>query len=203
MSKIENVIFDFGNVIVRWDPLLITEMTFGDLASRRMAEDIFHGAIWENLNKGTISGQEARKLYQEKFGFTDSHVENLFRNVKFSQTLIDGTLEVLKSLKTQGYGIYGLTDNVHEIIAYLKSNYNFWPLFDDVVVSADVGVLKPNPEIYRTLLANNRLVPQDCVFFDDLKKNILGAKKIGFQGFVFTSADKCKSDLSSLGIFID
>lgn len=202
MSQIKNVIFDFGNVIVRWSPLTIAKMTFGVLANEKLATDIFSNEIWLNLNRGIITEMEAKNLYQNQFGFSDHILHNLFENVKKSQILIDGTLDIVHALKRRGYGIYGLTDNVHEIIAHLKKTYDFWPLFDGVIVSAEENLLKPDPVIFERLTQRYQLKPEGCIFFDDVQKNVEGARSVGINAFVFTTSTKCKIDLKGLGVEI-
>jgi len=59
---------------------------------------------------------------------------------------------VLKRVKVAGYGVYALTDNVAEIVTFLRETYQFWELFDGSIVSSNVGMLKPDPEIFNSLL---------------------------------------------------
>lgn len=68
------------------------------------------------------------------------------------------SLDLLNRAKKAGYRVYALTDNINEIVEHLKSTYDFWPLFDGVTVSAEVGLLKPQPEIYFSLLSQQDLL---------------------------------------------
>jgi putative hydrolase of the HAD superfamily len=89
---------------------------------------------------------------------------------------------------------------VHEIVAYLRGRYDFWPLFDGACVSADHSTLKPDPRMYTWLTETYGLVPEECVFFDDLQKNVAGAKAVGMESFVFTTTAQAEEDLKSIGV---
>jgi putative hydrolase of the HAD superfamily len=93
-----------------------------------------------------------------------------------------------------------LTDNVHEIVAYHKSRNTFWELFEGCVVSAEIGLLKPNPEIFRHLLRTYDLTAAETVFLDDVQVNIDGARSIGIEAKLFTTPERCEQDLRALGL---
>ncbi len=96
--------------------------------------------------------------------------------------------------------MYALTDNVAEIVEYLKATYKFWPLFDGAVVSAELGVLKPQPEIYQALLSNNGLEASETVFIDDVPYNVEGAKTVGMAGIQFIDLVQCENELRALSV---
>jgi putative hydrolase of the HAD superfamily len=96
--------------------------------------------------------------------------------------------------------VYALTDNVVEIVEYLKATYEFWPLFDGATVSAELGMLKPQPEIYHALLSQHGLEASDTVFIDDMPCNVEGAKAAGITGIQFNDVFQCERELLALGI---
>ena len=198
---IKNVVFDFGNVLVRWSPLEIIRLTFGDLDhARELQRSIFQGRIWQDLNKGLITESEASEQYQQDFGFSPAECDRFFYYTKHTQILIHGSLELLKRVKRAGYRVYGLTDNVTEIIEYLKSTYDFWSLFDGVVVSANVGTLKPDPQIFRTLFSQYEIVSSETVFIDDMSYNVEGARSVGMFAIQCINALQCEKEMKELGL---
>ena len=201
---IRNVVFDVGNVFVRWSPETIAHRTFGDPidsdVNRRRAADIFGSPTWKALNRGELTFEEAAGLYRSDLGFTSQESDDLFFHIKDHQTPIDGTEELARGLKRAGYGVFGLTDNVHEMVAYQKSRYRYWDLFDGVIVSAEVGVLKPDPAIFRHLLERFALSAAETVFLDDVQRNVDGARAVGMEAFVFSDADQCAGTLRQLGL---
>ncbi|CAM3612859.1 Alpha-D-glucose-1-phosphate phosphatase YihX [Vibrio aerogenes CECT 7868] len=200
-EQIKNVVFDIGNVIVRWSPVEIIRLTFGSAVSpESMAQSIFQSPVWLNLNKGLISETEAKLQYQQAHYLSAEECERLFYYVKHTQLLIYGSTDLLKRVKNAGYGVYALTDNVKEIVSYLKMTYDFWELFDGTTVSASVGLLKPQPEIYQLLLSQYGLVAAETVFIDDMPHNVAGARAAGISAIQFENATQCEQDLKMLGL---
>ncbi len=198
---IKNVVFDVGNVIVRWAPLEIIRLTFGDVEQpEAMAKNVFMSDIWLDLNRGLLTEQEAKLRYQQELDFTADDSHRLFYYVKRSLIELYGSVALINKLKSAGYGVYALTDNVTELVDYLKQEYDFWPLFDGATVSADLGLLKPQPEIYQSLLTSNNLVAEECVFLDDMPHNVEGAKNVGIHAIQFFSAAQAEQELKTLGL---
>lgn len=200
-KNIKNVVFDIGNVVVRWAPLEIVRLTFGNIESaEERVKSIFQSDTWLELNKGNISESEAKLQYQQLHGLSELDCERLFYYVKRTQILIYGSVDLIKRVKAAGYRVYALTDNVHEIVAYLQDTYKFWNLFEGATVSAEVGLLKPQPEIYQSLLTQYALEASETVFIDDMPYNVEGAETVGMSAIQFANAGQCEADLKSLGL---
>ncbi|GLT14338.1 HAD family hydrolase [Vibrio algivorus] len=200
-DSIKNVVFDIGNVVVRWAPLEIIRLTFGEIDSLEEQEKlIFQSETWRSLNKGQITESDAKFQYQKTIGLTELECERLFYYVKQTQILIYGSVELIKRCKSAGYKVLALTDNVHEIVSHLKASYTFWDLFDGAIVSAEVGLLKPQTEIYHSLLSQYDLQASETVFIDDMPYNVKGAEAVGISAIQFVSAAQCEQALKSLGV---
>ncbi|WP_440878865.1 HAD family hydrolase [Vibrio natriegens] len=200
-NTIKNVVFDIGNVVVRWAPLEIVRLTFGNIDSaEEKVKSIFQSDTWLDLNKGIISESEAKLQYQQLLGFSELDCERLFYYVKQTQILIYGSVELIRRVKAAGYRVFALTDNVHEIVSYLKETYAFWNLFEGAAVSAELGLLKPQSEIYQSLLTQYELQASETVFIDDMPYNVAGAKTVGMAAIQFENARQCEADLKSLGL---
>ncbi|MDK2595031.1 HAD family hydrolase [Pseudoalteromonas obscura] len=200
-NRIKNVVFDIGNVVVRWSPVDIIRLTFPDAKEiNALAQSVFHSEIWLDLNKGLTTEQETKQQYQQVLGFSQQDTERLFHYTKQSLILLYQSVELIKRVKQAGYGVYTLTDNVHEIVAYLKDTYDFWDLFDGEIVSADLGVLKPQPEIYHALLEQYQLAANETVFLDDMPHNVAGAKAVGMAAIQFENAEQGVAALKLLGL---
>ena len=200
-GSIKNVVFDVGNVIVRWAPLEIVRLTFGEIESpEKLAKSIFQSNTWLDLNKGLLTESEAKLQYQKAIGLSDLECERLFYYVKQTQLLIFGSVDLVKRVKAAGYSVYALTDNVTEIVEYLKSTYTFWELFDGATVSADVGLLKPQPEIYQSLLYQHEILGSETVFIDDMPYNVRGAESVGISAIQFENSAQCENALKTLGL---
>lgn len=199
--RIKNVVFDIGNVIVRWSPQEIVELTFGKQNSpQARANDIFQSDVWLNLNKGQLTETEAAAEYQALFGWSQTECDQFFYYVKASQILIYGTINLIHRIKNAGYQVYALTDNVHEIVSHLKTTYDFWNLFDGATVSAEKGLLKPHAAIYNALLTDYNIKASETVFTDDMSHNVQGAELVGIRGIQFQNSEQCEHDLKALGL---
>lgn len=198
---VKNVVFDIGNVIVRWDPPLIAARAFGaERADDGFVRSIFEHDLWFQLNRGEISELQAKQRYRAALDFSDEETEALFFHIKDSLDLYEDTLAVMQRLETAGYRIFALSDNVHEIVAYLKSKYDFWRCFKGAVISAEKGVLKPSPEIFMHLLNDYGLVAEETVFLDDLQRNVDGAGAVGIRALQFLNAARAERDLKDMGL---
>ncbi|WP_117232495.1 HAD family hydrolase [Vibrio maerlii] len=199
--NIKNVIFDIGNVIVLWNPLEITRLTFGEINDpESKARSIFQTEIWLDLNKGRLTEEQAQQAYVEQGILTANEAKKLFYYVKQTQILLYGSVELLTRVKQAGYGVYALTDNVTEIVEHLKNTYDFWPLFDGATVSAEVDLLKPQAEIYHSLCSTHGLVPHECVFLDDMPYNVQGAIDQGLHAIQFANSEQVEHELKALGL---
>lgn len=201
---IRNVVFDVGNVFVRWSPAEIIRRCYdlapGTEANLERAETLFRGTIWRRLNLGELTQAEAALAWQTQLGLTAKETEKLFFHVTDHQEVIDGTVAIAQRLKQAGYRVLGLTDNVHEIVAYHKANNSFWELFEGCVVSAEIGLMKPDEAIFRHLLETFELAGHETVFLDDFQVNVDGARAAGIEARLFTTAERCEADLRALGL---
>ncbi|MDQ8726599.1 HAD family phosphatase [Bradyrhizobium sp. LHD-71] len=176
------------------------DLEAGTDANRKRAEALFRCPIWIRLNLGELTQAEAELAYQTELGLTPEDTRKLFFHVMDHQEMIDGTLAIAHRLKDAGYRVFALTDNVHEIVAHLKSRHKFWPLFEGAIVSAEIGLMKPSPEIFRHLLETFEIGASETVFLDDHPPNIEGARSAGLEARLFTTADQCEADLRALGL---
>jgi putative hydrolase of the HAD superfamily len=201
---IKSVIFDVGNVFVRWSPAEVVERCFdlrkGSDENLQRAEALFRCPLWIRLNLGELTQEEAELAYQAQFGLSKEETEKLFFHVTDHQELIHGTEAIAHRLKQAGYRVFALTDNVHEIVAHLKSRHRFWDLFEGAVVSAEIGLMKPNPAIFRHAARTFDLIAAETVFLDDVEANVDGARSIGMAARVFITPSRCEEDLRSLGL---
>lgn len=196
---IRNVIFDIGNVVVRWAPLEIIRLTFGETApAQTLAERLFGGAFWAAVNRGECDEREAKARLRAEFALSREQVDTLFYYVKRTQIPIYRSATLLRRIKNAGYPLYALSDNTIEIVAYLKSQYDFWPLFEGVVISAEIGCKKPDAQIFTYLLNTYHLQAEESVFIDDMAENVAGAARLGFRTIRFSTAAECEKCLNAL-----
>lgn len=193
---IKNIIFDIGNVIVGWNPYKVIAELFPNQNPQKFYQKMY--PVWIELNLGKISEKEAHPLYQKTLDLSEQDVTKLFYELKKHQIIIPGTIDLLEELKLRGFNLYSITDNIKEILEYHRTHSTFLNYFKDIISSSDIGILKPDPRIFKYLLKKHHLIAEECVFFDDLEKNILGAKSLGIHGIIFKDAKSCKEELEKL-----
>ena len=111
-----------------------------------------------------------------------------------------GTVEILRQLKQAGYPLYGLSNWSAETFPYARKKYDFFDLFDDMVISGEVGHVKPDPEIFQILLDKIGRPAQECLLIDNSLPNIHQAEKMGFAVVHFQSPEQLGDALRELGI---
>ncbi len=198
--NIKNIVFDIGNVLVKWSPLDIVKKTFTHGNAQKIVEKIFRSETWRALNLGKITEAEAIDQFCLDGEFNQEEMKLLFHHIKATQDPIPGVMELLVNLYERGYALFALTDNVKEIISYLHERYDFWQYFSNVVVSANIGLMKPDPAIFNHLLATCNLLPEQTLFIDDYSANVEAAQSLSINAFQFFDADQCKNKLIDLGV---
>lgn len=198
---IKNIVFDVGNVLVRWEPQVIISRVFPNhVDPQHLLQSIFRHQTWYDLNLGSINEAQAIDRYHQQLGIEHVQLQMLLQVVKESLLPVPGSIELLERLSTKPFHLYALTDNTIEIMAYLKNKYTFWPLFKGIVVSAEIGHLKPSREIYHYLLNHHRIKAQETIFIDDHAPNIEGAKAVGITAIQFLNTEQCIEALRDLKI---
>lgn len=157
---VKNIVFDVGNVLIKWSPQDIVRNFFKqEPSSDELTLKLFKSSVWFDLNLGKLTEKEAIQIYKKQLGIPQETLENLMLAVRESLVPLEGSIELLEELYTQGFPLYSITDNVIEIVSFLKARYDFFQKFSGIVVSGEIGALKPSPLPYETLIKSYSLVP--------------------------------------------
>jgi 2-haloacid dehalogenase len=196
------IIFDFGNVLLTWEPRKVFARSF---PAGPQAVDAFMNEIgfveWHVEQDRGRSFAEAIAEHSAKF----PQYAHIFPDYDtcYEEAVggpISGTLEILRRLKQAGYPLYGLSNYPTEKFALARRKYEFMSWFDDIVISGAVGLVKPDPAIFRLLLAKIGRAAEECIFIDDSSANIVAAQELGFIAIQFHSPEQLERELRALGI---
>lgn len=196
---IKNIIFDFGGVLLDWNPRYLYKPYFNDDEEmEHFLSDICNGE-WNIKQDAGRPFAEAVKELQAKFPEYAEAIQMYDDDwEKMLKCELPESIDLLKELKSMGYGIYGLTNWSAEKIGYAFANYSFFSLFDGIVVSGVEKVVKPDRKIYEILLERYSLKPGECVFIDDNPDNVDMAKVLGINAIRFDNIGNVKEHLETL-----
>lgn len=183
---IKNIIFDMGNVLLRYDPFVSLNMFCEtDEAKEMIYRELFCSKEWILGDLGLMSNEErlasVSKRIPEKYY---DALEKCVYNWDICMKPLAGAKEFCDYAKEKGYRLFILSNAATDFYSYFTREYDL-DFFDGHVVSCDVGVIKPDEKIYRILLDKYDLKAEECFFIDDVEENITGAKKVGIDGIVF------------------
>ena len=196
---IKNIIFDFGGVLLDWNPRYLYKSYFNnDEEMEHFLADICNGE-WNIRQDAGRPFAEAVKELQAKFPEYAEAIQMYDDDwEKMLKCELPESIDLIKELKFMGYGIYGLTNWSAEKIGYAFANYSFFSLFDGIVVSGVEKVVKPDRKIYEILLERYSLKPGECVFIDDNQDNVDMAKVLGINAIRFDNIGNVKEHLETL-----
>ena len=180
---IKNIIFDLGNVLVKYSP----ENFLNKYVKKENQEDfiinIFKSKDWLELDRGILSYEDAIEVFTKRVPEEKESIEKLFReNISSCISPIEENVEIMRKLKNNGYNVYILSNFHQPAFEYIRESWDFIREFNGDVVSCYYHYIKPEREIYETLLKKYNLTPSETIFIDDVDTNINRAKELGIGG---------------------
>lgn len=193
MKEIRNIIFDIGNVLVRFDPLDYLIRTYGeDFETIKILHlNVFASEEWKLLDQGLLTTEEAVARIEERIPQYKDAVEKIMRTWEtFLIEEITTSAYFLRKFKELGYRIYALSNYPERGFLYTESTYPVFELFDGKVISYDVKQVKPGKRIYEILLEKYQLKAEECIFIDDTLANIKSAEELGMKGIHYLHSNQ-------------
>ncbi len=198
MSKIKNIIFDFGGVLVDWNPTYLYSKLFEDESDMNHFLENVCSPEWNIQQDAGRSLAEATEVLQKEY---PEHEEMIGLFYGRWEEMLGGVLEdnvdVLNMLNSK-YPLYGLTNWSAETINIAYDKYDFFEHLSGIVVSGDEKLIKPDPKLYQILLDRYKLKADESLFIDDNIHNIEIAEKMGFQTIHFTEDMNLKKEVESI-----
>lgn len=199
---IKNIVFDMGNVIICFDPeLFMVRLGLAEEDRRLLKRELFVSLEWSRMDRGSLTDEEAAEIVCRR---VPERLHDAVRRLvgMWDRPIlpVEGMYELVEELRGMGYGIYLLSNASFR-------QHDYWPrvpaskFFDGTLISADVKLVKPQPEIYRLLCDKFSLIPEECVFIDDSTSNAEGAYFCGINALVFHGdAHEMRLKLNELGV---
>lgn len=198
--EIKNIIFDFGGVLLDWNPRYLFEELIDD--SEKL--DFFLSEVCNNAwNLEQDRGRrlsDATSMLQKQFpeyhDYIQAYYDQWDKTVKRD---IPENVKLLPVLK-ESYRMYGLTNFSDETLPRAMKRFPFFQVFEGIVVSGTEKMIKPDAEIYLLLLERYQLIAKESLFIDDSLPNIEAANALGIQTIHFHSEVDLSAELKKLNV---
>jgi 2-haloacid dehalogenase len=194
------IVFDLGGVLIDWDPRHLYRQLFDDADEMERFLSEVTTADW---NRGLDAGgswSEAIGLLIREHPQQRAMIEAY--RVRWPEMLagpINGSVAVLADLRASGTRLYALSNWASETYPVTRDRFPFLDWFDDVVISGDVGVVKPDPRLFEHLIERDGVNPDEAIYIDDQPANVHAARSLGFTGIVFQDGATLRRELERLG----
>lgn len=195
-----NVVFDVGGVIIDWRPETVLHQTIEDPSEReRLVGGLVAHPDWLELDKGAITLDQFCARSADRTGLSESRIGEVLDSLKRSLVPIGETVDLIRRLRHRGHRVFVLSNMPEHTAEYLERTVPIWDLFDGIVFSFRVGLIKPGRAIYEYLLDRYALRADDTIFIDDLEPNVAAAAELGITPIRFFSPHDTEARLRTLG----
>jgi 2-haloacid dehalogenase len=201
MNKQPNtLVFDIGGVLIDWNPRHLYRMLFdNEVEMEKFLQNVCSPAWNLKQDAGRSFAEATAELIQQH----PEHAELIEAyDTRWEETIsgaIEPTVKVLEGLRENGHELYGLSNWSKEKFAIVKDRFTFLSYFEDIVVSGEVGLIKPDPKIFKLFLKRSCRNAEDCLFIDDSQVNIAAAETLGFYTILFKDAVGLEKRLNEYG----
>jgi 2-haloacid dehalogenase len=200
-SVIDALLFDLGNVLIRWDPRNHYTDRFASVAEMEAFLSDVASSAW---NHEMDLGKPFAQAIAERSALHPDHAELLAEWQSQWERMLGGAIEesvvLLDEVRRAGYRVAALTNWSAETYPKAKARFPFLDWFEDVVISGVEGIGKPDPAMFALALRRTGFVAERTVFIDDNLPNIVGAQAAGMKTVHFTSPAQCRAELRALGV---
>ena len=198
-KKIEAVVFDYGGVLARTveqEPRAAWERRLG-MGPGTLTTAVHDGELWVAAQKGSIQSDTHWQAVGEALGMSESQLQRLRKAFYAGDVINDELLTTIDCLRRQGLQA-GLLSNFSSDLRGMLKEQDMLHRFDHIAISAEIGVMKPDPTAYKAVLDMLGLPASSCVFIDDLEVNVTAARALGMHGILFEDTASCLETLYGL-----
>jgi len=196
------IVFDLGGVLVDWDPRHLYAPLFG--ADRTAMEDFLTRVCTPEWNREMDAGKPFAQAIAERQRAFPEHAEliALWKDgwPRMLRQAIAGSVEILAQLRARGYRLAALTNWSAETFPVARARFGFLAWFEDIVVSGEVKLIKPDPRIFELALERNRLDMAQTLFIDDAPVNVQAARELGLAAVLFEGPQALRVELEQRGL---
>ncbi|ATN33821.1 2-haloalkanoic acid dehalogenase [Rhizobium sp. ACO-34A] len=198
---IRHIVFDIGKVLIHYDPNLPYSKIIPDEVERRWFFANVCTSAWNLEQDRGRSWADAEAELVARFPDQEANIRAFRKSWRaMVPYAYEDSVEVLTSLIKAGHDVTMLTNFAADTFTEAREIFPFLNRPRGVTVSGEIGLIKPDVEIYQRHAEDFGLGPSATLFIDDVMENVEGAKAAGWQAVQFTGAEQLKSDLASFGV---
>jgi 2-haloacid dehalogenase len=197
--SIRAIIFDFGGVLIEWDPRNLYRHYFNQPEKMEQFLSDVNFSQWNIEQDRGRPFAEGIAVLSAQYPHYAAYIHAF--GERWDETLvgtIDGTVKILRELKQAGYPLYALSNWSAETFPIARRKFDFFDAFDEIVLSGAVGMVKPERGIFDLLLQKIGRPAHECLFIDDALANIQQADRMGFKTVLFKSPQQLRAELQGL-----
>lgn len=202
MQQLKNIIFDFGGVLVDWNPRYLYSTVFETTDEMNYFLENICTPEWNlqqdkgrSLAVATAEKQQEFPQYKEQIGLFYGRWGEMLGGT------IAENIRLIEPLK-KNYSVYGLTNWSAETLPIAMELYSFFVEMEGIVVSGEEKMVKPDAEIYHVLLDRYGLKAEESLFIDDNAANIETSRQLGFKTIHFTPEVDLEKELKEMGVLL-
>lgn len=196
---IKNIIFDVGNVLMKYDPDGCMErLGFDEKEREEVNKAMFQDESWNESDRGVLTSRELLEEFISHNPAYEAQIRCAYAHMGDTLSLMPHALPWVEALKKRGYHLYILSNYAEYTFEQTEKEMKFLPYMDGEVFSFRCKMIKPEREIYEYLCRTYDLVPEESVFLDDRGDNIEAARAYGLHGIVFESFSQASEQLEQL-----
>ena len=205
MAKmIKNVVFDIGGVLADFRILeFLSEKGFDEKMAKRIIKCAVLSPYWEMFERGEITEEETLAGFARCDPRIVRELYRSFSNLTGMLIMRDFAIPLVRRLRQAGYKVFYLSNYSKKAYDECADSLAFMPYMDGGLVSFQVGMTKPSPEIYERFLDEYGLRPEECLFIDDSAINVDAARSLGFEGILFTTGADLVGELAAHGVDLE
>ena len=190
------IVFDLGGVLIEWNPRHLFRKLHSD---ERVIEEFLLEVDFSGWNAAMDRGKpmadgvrELKQQFPHRADWIDAWMQRWRESIPGE---IPGTVAILEELRAAGFPLMALSNWGAETFAVVRGDFPFLQHFEHIVLSGEERVIKPDPEIYRRLLARAGRRAEECLFIDDVAANVAAAQSLGFDTIHFRTPDELRQEL--------
>lgn len=199
MSRIKTIIFDIGRVLVDFEPEAhFKKFAKNDEILQKMMKATVYAESWNEFDKGVWSLEQIVDSFVENDRSIEKELRACFQDVKGIIIQREYAIPWIKQLKKEGYQVLVLSNFPEKTYEDCKEEMSFLDETDGGILSYRDRVIKPDEAIYKLLMERYDLKAEECVFLDDVEKNLVTARQLGMKTILFQNKEQAEKELISI-----